>query len=92
MDFGVGLMKFFKVAQVVVLGGMFAASAAEAQQVAQKGIQVPPACSSMRDKIGCACALTHGGGWVTGDGQWRYGNSVSQTEGYTQCMRANGRL
>ena len=57
--------------------------------------QIHPRCTSMKDKVGCTCALQNGGSIEpTPGGGWRWyhrrgGQSVN--EGYIQCMKRHGR-
>ena len=66
------------------------ATSAEAQRI-------DPRCATMRDKIGCTCALENGGGVGRRPGSNRkrwYSKRGSQShvnEDFVQCMVRNGR-
>jgi hypothetical protein len=59
--------------------------------------RIDPKCVTMRDKIGCTCALENGGGVGRRPGSNRkrwYSKRGSQShvnEGFVQCMVRNGR-
>jgi hypothetical protein len=66
------------------------AASAEAQQI-------DPRCVTMKDKVGCTCALQNGGGIGRRPGsnrkRWysKRGGATHVNEAFVQCMIRNGR-
>jgi hypothetical protein len=57
---------------------------------------IHPRCATMRDKVGCTCALENGGTIVQrpgGGSRWvsRPGGNWHVNEAFVQCMRRHGR-
>jgi hypothetical protein len=78
-----------RLAVVAVALAVLAMSAADAQRI-------HPRCVTMRDKVGCTCALENGGGIGRRPGTNRrrwYSKRAGQqhvNEGFVQCMIRNG--
>lgn len=75
---------------VVSVAVWMLASSAEAQRI-------HPKCMTMRDKVGCTCALENGGGVGRRPGsnrkRWysKRGGQRQVNEAFVQCMIRNGR-
>jgi hypothetical protein len=66
---------------------VFTASAAIAKQQRAQ-MPVDPQCRTMRDKVGCTCAVQNGGK-VLPSGRWQY--SGRGTPAFSACMYRAGR-
>ena len=82
------MLDIVKFISVSVAFWLFATSA-DAQRI-------NPRCMTMRDKIGCTCALENGGAIVPRKGGgWRWVSKTSGrqavNDGFVQCMKRHGR-